>query len=225
MTARIEFGYWSDPLCIWAFVAQEKLERVLAEFGEHLAVDYRVIPVFGSVPSRFASGPWRADGVPGRVTATRRIAAEHGHGEVSGRCWERDCPASSWSAGAAIRAVFAVERAGLAEPGSGALFQVRLRERFFVDEQNVSRRAVQLGLAEELGIARAPVEELLDDGRALALLWDDFCEKERLKLQGSPTFVFDGGRAMLYGNFSFGVLRSTVEELLRGAETGGSACS
>ncbi|GMV13851.1 MAG: hypothetical protein AMXMBFR56_20750 [Polyangiaceae bacterium] len=225
MTAHVEFGYWSDPLCIWAFVAQEKLERVLAEFGEHLTVDYRVIPVFGSVPSRFASGPWRADGVAGRVAATRRIAAEHGHPEVSGRCWERDCPASSWSAGAAIRAVFAVERAGLAEPGSGPLFQLRLRERFFVQEQNVSRRSVQLDLLEELRIARAPVEELLDDGRALALVWDDFSEKERLKLQGSPTFVFDGGRAMLYGNFSFGVLKSTVEELIRGAGAGGSACS
>lgn len=224
MTARIEFGYWSDPLCIWAFVAQDKLERILGDFGAHLAVDYHVIPVFGSIPARFASGPWRAEGVAGRVAATRRIAVQHGRPDVSGRCWEGDCPASSWAPGAAIKAVFAAEHAGLCAPGSGARFQVRLRERFFVDELNIARRAVQLGVAEELGIARAPLEERLDDGSALALLWDDFAEKERLRLQGSPTFVFDGGRAMLYGNFAHGVLQSTVEELIRGAEPGGSAC-
>ena len=49
MTARLKFSYWSDPLCIWALVAQQKLERVLTELGEHVRVDYRVIPVFGSL--------------------------------------------------------------------------------------------------------------------------------------------------------------------------------
>ena len=53
---------------------------------------------------------------------------------------------------------------------------------------------------------------------------EDHAEKERLRIQGSPTYVFDGGRAMLYGNFDYGILRSTVEELVRGAGPGGSAC-
>ncbi len=53
---------------------------------------------------------------------------------------------------------------------------------------------------------------------------EDHAEKERLRIQGSPTYVFDGGRAMLYGNFDYGILRSTVEELVRRAGPGGSAC-
>lgn len=56
------------------------------------------------------------------------------------------------------------------------------------------------------------------------MLWEDYQEKERLKLQGSPTYVFDHGRAMLYGNFTYGVLHATVEEFLRGLGPEGSAC-
>jgi hypothetical protein len=29
---------------------------------------------------------------------------------------------------------------------------------------------------------------------------------------------------MLYGNFGYGILRTTVEELVRGIDPGGSAC-
>jgi predicted DsbA family dithiol-disulfide isomerase len=221
---RLSFSNWSDPLCIWAFVAQDKLERLIGERGGSLHVDYRVVPVFGSVPWRFSSGPWASEGLPGRVRATREIAHKHGHGEVDGECWMRDPPASSWSPGAAIKAVCALERQGEIAEGKGGRYQAQLRRRFFVDNVNVARRVVQLELAEELSIPTAAIERSLDDGSALAALWEDHWDKERLKVQGSPTYVFDNGRAMLYGNFSYGMLHATVEELLRGMAPQGSAC-
>lgn len=211
-------------MCIWAFVAQSKLDRILEELGEHLSVEYRVVPVFGSVPWRFRNGPWAADGVEGRIEATRRIAAEHGHPEVSGECWRIDAPASSWAPGAAIKAVCGLELDGQVEPGLGATYQVSLRQRFFVDNVNVARQTTQLELAEELDIPRNALEARLDDGTALAALWEDHLDKERLMIQGSPTYVFDGGRAKLYGNFAYGILHATVEELVRGVRPGASAC-
>ena len=72
--SRIVFEYWSDPLCVWAFVAQPKLDRILAESGEHLEVRHHVVPVFGSIPQRFREGSWADQGVEGRVAATRRVA-------------------------------------------------------------------------------------------------------------------------------------------------------
>lgn len=221
---RIAFSYWSDPLCIWALVAQTKLERILSELGRHLEVDYRIVPVFGSVPWRFTKGSWAKEGVDGRCAATKRIAEQAGRRDVSGECWRTCAPASSWAPAAAIKAVFAMEHGGLAERDSGARYQVELRERFFVHEENIGRRSVQLAVAETLGIARAPIEERLDDASALAAVCEDFAEKERLRIQGSPTYVFEGGRAMLYGNFDYGILKSTVEELVRGIAPGSSAC-
>lgn len=221
---KIEFGYWSDPLCVWALVAQEKLDRVLADLGEHLAVDYRVVPVFGSVAWRFAAGPWAAEGVAGRVAATRRIAEAAGRRDVSGECWRRAQPASSWAPAAAIKAAFAAERAGEVQPGAGAKYQRALRERFFVDEEDTARRSVALSVAEASFVPRESIERRLDDGTALAAVWEDHAERERLRIQGSPTYVFDGGRAMLYGNFDYGILRATVLELVRGLDPGSTAC-
>lgn len=221
MLARLQFSYWSDPLCIWALVAQEKLDRVLSEFGPSVQVDYRVAPIFGSIPWRFLSGPWAKDGIAGRCEATRAVAQKNGRNDVSGECWKVAMPASSWTAAAAIKAVFALEEEAEVR---GPTYQRVLRERFFVAEQNIALRSVQLEVAEELGIPRGKIEQRLDDGTALASVWEDHTEKERLRLQGSPTYVFDGGRAMLYGNFGYGILKGTVEELLRGAGPGGTAC-
>lgn len=224
MTPRLTFSYWSDPLCIWALVAQSKLDRVLAEAGDRLDVDYRIVPVFGSIAWRFAQGPWAKDGVDGRVSATRRIAAQGGRSDVSGECWRRAMPSSSWAPAAAIKAVFALAREGAVAAEVAPTYQRALRERFFVGETNIALRPVQLEVAEELGLPRAPLESRLDDGSALAAVCEDLAEKERLHIQGSPTYVFDGGRAMLYGNFDFGILRGTIEELLRGVDPGCSAC-
>ena len=222
MRPRVGFSYWSDPLCIWALVAQQKLDRMLAELGDRVQPSYRIVPVFGSVAWRFAAGPWAKDGIEGRVAATRRIAEEAGRKDVSGACWQRAMPASSWAPAAAIKAVFALEDGRGDE--LGPTYQRALRERFFVGEENIALRSVQLEVAEEVGVPRAPIEARLDDGTALAAVCEDHAEKERLRLQGSPTYVFDGGRAILYGNFDYAVLHSTVEALVRGAAPGGSAC-
>jgi predicted DsbA family dithiol-disulfide isomerase len=222
MQDRLKFSYWSDPLCIWALVAQQKLDQVLRELGEHVRVDYRIVPVFGSVQWRFARGPWAKDGVDGRVLATRKVAEQAGRSDVSGECWRRAMPSSSWAPAAAIKAVFALEDGRGEEVGPS--YQSALRERFFVGEVNIALRRVQLEVAEELGLPRDALERRLDDGSALAAVCEDHAEKERLRLQGSPTYVFDDGRAMLYGSFAYGILRSTVDELLRGTGPGGSAC-
>ncbi len=221
---RVEFSYWSDPLCIWALVAQPKLDRLLADLGQHLVADYRIVPVFGSVPWRFRHGPWKDEGVDGRVATTRRIAEEAGRTDITGECWRKAAPASSWAPAMAIKAVCALDSLGDVPSGSGARYHRGLRERFFVGEEDVARREVQLRLAEEHGLPRAPIERRLDDGTALAALWEDHLEKERLKIQGSPTYVFDGGRAMLYGNFDYSILRSTALELVRGMSSGCSTC-
>lgn len=219
---RLKFSYWSDPLCVWALVAQQKLDRVLGELGEHVQVDYRIVPVFGSIAWRFTEGPWAKDGVEGRVFATRKIAEQSGRTDVSGECWRKAAPASSWAPASAIKAVFALEDGRGEEVGPA--YQRALRERFFVGEANIALRSVQLQVAEEMRLPRGPIEARLDDGTALAAVCDDHAEKERLRIQGSPTYVFDGGRAMLYGNFGYAILRSTVEELVRGMEAGASAC-
>lgn len=220
----LRFGYWSDPLCIWAFVAQPKLEHLLSRFGERLQADYHVVPVFGSVAQRFREGPWAKHGVAGRVEATARVAARFGHPEVTGAVWRDACPASSWGPGCALKAVSVLQDDGLVDADAFAAFQWALRCAFFVDNRNVCLRQVQLQVAEHCGIPRQPFCDALDNGRALSLLWEDAERKEQQGIQGSPTFVFDGGRAVLYGNVSEGIVLATAEELVGPEQPGCSSC-
>ena len=89
---------------------------------------------------------------------------------------------------------------------------------------NIARRAAQLEVAEVTDVPRAALEARLDDGTAMAALYEDHLEREALKLQGSPTYVFDGGRAQLYGNFDAAILDATIAALEPGLEVGGSEC-
>jgi predicted DsbA family dithiol-disulfide isomerase len=202
------FSYWTDPLCIWAYVAQSKLEALLAGSSSPLQVIHRIVPVFGSIPQRFATGSWSADGPEGRVRKTRDVAVKFGHEEVSGEIWVSDPPASSWPVGAAIKAVFAAEGAGECAPGSGPAYQWRLRQALFAENRNVARRAVQLEVAEDCQISRSSLEGRLDDGSAMA----------------EPTYVFDGARETLYGNVPLALIRSTVEILIDDGAPGRSPC-
>lgn len=224
MVDRIPVQYWTDPLCIWAYVAQARLEHLLDSHGANLDVAYHIVPVFGSVPHRFTHGAWAKAGPEGRATVTRKVAHARGYENVSGEVWVKDPPASSWAPSLAVKAAFAAAAADEVEDGVAADYQWQLRERFFVDDVNVARRAAQLEVAEAVGLPRASLEARLDDGTAMAALLEDHMAREALKLQGSPTYVFDGGRAILYGNFDPAILDATIEALERGLHLGGTEC-
>ncbi len=216
--------YWSDPLCIWAYVAADKISRLLERHGAELELEHRVVPVFGSVPWRFSQGSWAAAGPEGRMAATLRVARRFGHDEVSARAWVDDPPATTWAPSAAAKALSLIEARDEAEKGSTGRYLQALRRAFFVDDRNIARRSEQRAVANALGLPWQAMEDELDSGAALASLWEDHQERERLGVQGSPTWVFDGGRAMLYGNVSEGVLRATVDELIAGSDHGQSRC-
>lgn len=220
----LAFEYWSDPLCIWAYVAQVKLDRLLNTHGPSLTVRYHIVPVFGSMPWRFSAGSWAAAGPEGRREATERIARDQGFKGVTGETWTSDAPASSWAPGMAIKAVLSMEDDEQAPAGSGALYQRALRAEFFEKNRNTARRKVQLDVATSLNLNIALLEQRLDDGTALAALWEDEHHRTEQRIQGSPTYLFDGGRARLYGNFDESVLQATVLTLLQGIKAGGSAC-
>ena len=186
MAGRLKFSYWSDPLCIWALVAQQKLDRVLGELGAHIRVDYRIVPVFGSVPWRFAQGPWSKEGLEGRVLATRKIAEQGGRSDVSGECWRCAMPSSSWAPAAAIKAVFALEDGG---EDAGPGYQRALRERFFVGEENIALRTVQLEVAEGLGLPRGPIEQ------RQALIWTRSPSRRMARSRSTESFAAPGSRA------------------------------
>ncbi|MFW6058352.1 MAG: DsbA family oxidoreductase [Persicimonas sp.] len=99
-----------------------------------------------------------------------------------------------------------------------------VRHPFFRRNRNICQRDDQLAVAERVGVDPAGLERRLDNGSALAGLWEDEHARNEIGVRGSPTYVFENGRAVLYGDFPFSVLHSVVEELVNGLRLGGSEC-
>ena len=52
-------------------------------------------------------------------------------------------------------------------------------------------------------------------GRAHAALAADYQDAAAMGVQGSPTFILNGGRQKLYGNVGYRILEANIQELLR----------
>ena len=70
-------------------------------------------------------------------------------------------------------------------------------------------------LLEIAGIALEPVNKALNDGSAMALLMADYQQAKALSLKGSPSYIIDNGRQVLYGNVGYRVLLTNIEEHLK----------
>jgi len=221
----LTFSYWTDPLCVWAYVCQPKLENVMGTYGDNVTCQQRMIPVFTSMQRRFAKGgAWEGKDGTARREATVRIATNMGFDNVTGEVWEKDMPTSSMPAAMAFCGVSLLEERGDVAQGASARYVDGLRRAFFERNQNTARRQVQLALAEELDVAPDKLAATLDDGTALARLFEDYEDKEKHKLRGSPSWVFDNGRSVLFGNVAAGVVHGVVEELLYGKHPGCTWC-
>jgi len=45
----VSIHHFSDVLCIWAYVAQVRVDQLKASFGEQVELSYHYMPIFGAV--------------------------------------------------------------------------------------------------------------------------------------------------------------------------------
>lgn len=213
---QVKMAYYSDVLCIWAYCAQERVEELKRRFAPtELEIQYHFIPVFGSTAQKIGAGWSSREGFAGYNRHVQEVARSFSHVAVHPELWERTRPASSASPHGFLKAVQLVQ--GTPSPVGGLLERAAwaLRVAFFRDARDVATRAVQWELAEELGLPRDALAACMDDGRAVAALFEDSDAQQRNKIEGSPSFVFNDGRQKLYGNVGYRVIEANVQELLR----------
>lgn len=206
--AKIEATYFTDLLCIWAYVSQARMEELNAGFGDAVAVRHRFCSVFGDTPHKIGQAKGGYEGFNAHVS---KVAQRHPHIEVNARLWLDVRPASSASPHLFLSAVRqAHPDGGLAEKAAWAL-----RLGFFRDCRDISTLEVQRDLAAPLGVDLDAVEARLRDGTAHAGLMEDYQAAERLRIEGSPTLVLNEGRQKLFGNVGYRIIQANIQELLR----------
>lgn len=211
----IPIVYFSDVLCIWAYVAELRLAAVREAFGDKVRLEQRFCSVFGDTARKIPTA-WAEKGGYGGFNAHLRHAAEaFPEIAVHPDLWLGVRPASSMGAHLFIKAVQLDEAAGGCAPGSADETLRALRRAFFEDARDISAWNVQCEVAAAAGVDPGRVEALVHDGRAFAALASDYQEADTLRVQGSPTLILNDGRQKLFGNVGFRIIEANIQELLR----------
>ena len=216
----ITVTYFSDVLCIWAYVAQARVDAVKRTFPGEVRLDYKFVSVFGDTRLKLGDG-WRdRGGFGGYARHVESIAKRFEYVTLSRRVWSEVQPASSLSPHLFLSAVLEWERMTIPaavehEPQIFESVMWAMRRGFFADGLDISQRGVQRELTKPFGVDLEAVERAIDDGSAFARLSTDYQSAEKTRIEGSPTFVLNEGRQKLFGNVGFRVIEANIKEVLR----------
>lgn len=207
--------YFSDVLCIWAYIAELRVSAIKAEFGDQVAFDQRFCSVFGDTARKIPTAWKDKGGYEGFNAHLRHSAQAFPEIAISPDLWLTVRPASSWGAHLAVKAVQLAEAKGVCAAGTADAALLGLRRAFFENARDISHWTVQAEVCEAAGAKPAEVEAAMRDGTALAALACDYQDAETLHVHGSPSFVLNDGRQKLYGNVGFRIMEANIQELLR----------
>src|SRR5208337_2516408 len=166
----IKIIHFSDVLCVWAFLAELRLTAVRRTFGDQVEFEYRFCPVFGDVPGKIATTWQSKGGYNGFADHVQHAGQAFPELTLHPDLWRKVRPASSLSPHLFLKALESAELDGQYAPGTFAHALRAIREAFFVQGLDVSRREIHHEIGLELGLDITVAQNYLDDGRAHAAL-------------------------------------------------------
>lgn len=218
-TPAIHIDYYTDVLCVWAWIAQARLEEVERQWGSQVSVRHRYVDVFGDAHGKISRQWGERGGFEGFAEHVLASAARFEHCRVNPDIWARVCPRSSLQAHLVLKAVETIH----GQPTVADL-ALRIRNAFFGEALDISDLEQLLALAQDISVDVDALRRALRDGSAAAALSADLRQAAEQGIKGSPTWVLNEGRQLLYGNVGYRILAANIEELLRHPGTEASWC-
>lgn len=205
----IVIDYYTDILCVWAWIAQRRIDELNSEFGKQIELRFHYVDIFGDVPRKMQDQWHSRGGYEGFAEHVKHSAAEFNDAVIHPQLWHEVRPATSANAHLALKAVELA--CGVASSTAMAL---TLRTAFFADAVDIGKLSVLKDIFAANGLNQAGIFERVNNGEAMAALMGDYRKAQQQNIKGSPSYVLDGGRQTLYGNVGYRVLQANVEELL-----------
>jgi predicted DsbA family dithiol-disulfide isomerase len=214
---RVKITYFTDALCVWAYLSQVRMDELRANFKDGVEIDSRYFHVFGNVATKMETAWKERGGLPAYRRHVREIVEKFGHVSLHHQTWETDAPKSSMPAHLFLCAIRYVEMSSRCAPGSGDRAAWALREAFFRHGRNVSQRKVLFEIAESIGLPAGEIEDAIANGAAHAVLAEDLELARTQSIAASPTLLFNEGRQRLTGNVGYRIIEANIRELLERA--------
>ncbi|HHJ18706.1 MAG TPA: disulfide bond formation protein DsbA, partial [Gammaproteobacteria bacterium] len=217
MTVKVD--YFSDVLCVWAYLGQIRVDELKQTFGDEIDIHYRFVQIFGAAKQQVSKNWEKKGGLAGYRNHLLKMAENWPHIEINPKVWAEVAPESSTSVHLYLKAIqILIEQGEIPnkpcdnDQGRSIFEQVMwmFREAFFRDGRNISTRSVQDEIATTLALPLAAIHSVIDQGQAHAeLYWDDEA-KQNYRVPGSPTLVLNEGRQLLFGNVGYRVMDANV---------------
>jgi predicted DsbA family dithiol-disulfide isomerase len=219
MNKPLMIDYYTDILCVWAWIAQRRIDELNSQLGDKIELRYHYIDVFGDVAKKIAVQWEQQGGYHGFAEHVRESAAKFEDAPINTNVWSAVRPATSANAHLVLKAV---ELSYDQQRSTDVAFT--FRNSFFNDAQDIANLEVLYKLVEEQGLDRDLLNNSLRDGTAMAALMGDYQKAKQQRIEGSPSYVMDGGRQILYGNVGYRVILTNITELLTHPEHEASWC-
>ena len=151
----IRIFYFSDVLCVWAYIAQIRLDELKTTFEDKIAIAQHFVPVFGvareKLENRWHDIPTERcrerGGLQGYRDHVQEVAKKFDHITVHPDIWTNVTPFSSTSCHLFLHAIQLLEAKGLVEQNQQVFEKATraFREAFFTQLADVSDRKVLEG--------------------------------------------------------------------------------
>jgi predicted DsbA family dithiol-disulfide isomerase len=219
MTKKLVIDYYSDVLCVWAWIAQKRLDQLTLEWGEQIEFRFHYLNLFADTQQRIGQGWADKGGFAGFSKHVIEVATPFIDSPVNKSIWLDVRPKTSMTAHLMLKALTLCEGAEAA-----AKYSVKLRHAFFADNQDISNNDVLLSHLIACGHPTEAIQESLNNGSAAAALAGDYQRAAELGIKGSPSWIMNNGRQTLYGNVGFRVLNANIRENLEQNDLEASWC-
>lgn len=218
---KIKIHYYSDLLCVWAYIAQVRINELLENYNDQIDLDYHYTPTFASIENKVIKGWSAKGGVKAYAEHVKGLEKEFPHIKISDQCWTKKTPHSSINIHLFLRAMLEVDEITKKQFED---FSWQCRVDFFENAIDITHRDYQTALADKMNLPTDKIMKMIDSGAASAKLHADFTSIESDKIPGSPTLRFNNGRQVLYGNIGYKIIESSIKELLEGKHYDQSWC-
>jgi predicted DsbA family dithiol-disulfide isomerase len=212
----IRISYFSDILCVWAYIAQIRLDELKTNFPDQIIIDYHFVPIFGNAHQKLENR-WRdRGGFKAYANHVQEVVKKFDHITVHPDIWTHVIPPSSTSCHLFLQAIQLLEIKEIIQKSDQSFEKAiwAFRKAFFSQLANICDRTVQFAIAEELGLPTAAIQKQIDSGEAYAQLSQDFDLVKEHTVSVSPTLIFNEGRQRLNGNVGYRVIEANIRELL-----------
>lgn len=216
----VSITYFSDVLCVWAYIAQLRVDAIQSAYGGQVSFDYRCCNIFGDTARKIPTDWKDKGGYAGYNEHLRRAAAEFPEISLNPTVWLSTRPASSASPHVFLKAAQIAEKAGTAAPGTAERTLRAMRRAFFEQALDIGAWDVQCDVGKGADVDCLEIKRLIENGEAFAALASDYQDADAMKVQGSPTFLLNEGRQKLYGNVGYRIIDANIQELLREPSSG-----